>query len=320
MAKIKHIFIVNPCSGKNHAAVTYAEKIEETAKRLGIDYEIVTTQYAGHALKIVSERVATNEKIRFYACGGDGTLNEVFSQAYKHDNAQVASVPCGSGNDFVRNFGTAEDFLDIEDNIKGEPIRIDLLSVNDKISHDIASCGLDANVAHDMVKFKNLPFISGKLSYNLSIILQMLKPIGRKFTLEVDGERIEGNFLLVAFCNGKTYGSGILASPFSKLHDGVLEVVYVSKISRLKIAVVIKDYKAGTHLTQNEEVREDLKEIIHYKKAKNIKLACNDKKGLVVNIDGECFVTDKLDIKVMPLAAQFVLPKKIMDATLIGNS
>ena len=108
---MKHVFIVNPVSGKADASLYLVPRLIGAAAGAGVDYAVELTQHAGHAAEIARQYGDDGEPVRLYACGGDGTLNEVFTGAYPYKNAEVASVPCGSGNDFVRNFGAAEDFL-----------------------------------------------------------------------------------------------------------------------------------------------------------------------------------------------------------------
>ncbi len=308
---MKHIFIVNPHAGKKNKNLFWIEKINETAKKMNINYEIYCTEYAGHATEITHRIAQKGDTVRFYACGGDGTLNEVFYGAYKFENTQIASIPGGSGNDYVRNFADVYDFTNLQDNINGKPIKVDLIQINDKIAHDIASVGLDANVAFGMTKFKNIPLINGKLAYNLSIIQQVLKPLGQKLTIKLDDQVLQDEFLLIAICNGKTYGSGVLASKFSKVNDGIIETVIVKKISKLKIASVISDYKSGAHLASETNVREDLQDIIMYKKCKKIEIENTDNKKNIVNIDGEALFMDNINISVLNSAANFVLPLKV---------
>lgn len=73
---MKHIFIVNPKAGKKDSS-EYIKSILE--KRTDIDYIIYNTKSCGDATRYVKE-ILDNDKInqyRFYACGGDGTVNEV---------------------------------------------------------------------------------------------------------------------------------------------------------------------------------------------------------------------------------------------------
>ncbi|MBQ8924926.1 MAG: acylglycerol kinase family protein, partial [Clostridia bacterium] len=116
MEKVKHYFVVNPVSGKNNKTDIVNELIIPACEKLGVDYEVYTTKAAGDGIRFVDETAtaAGDKKVRFYAVGGDGTLYEVVNGAYGHRNAEVAVVPKGSGNDWIRLVGDKELFLDIE--------------------------------------------------------------------------------------------------------------------------------------------------------------------------------------------------------------
>ncbi|MBQ5480028.1 MAG: acylglycerol kinase family protein [Clostridia bacterium] len=143
MAALKHYFVVNPVSGKNNKIDIVNELIIPACEKLGVDYEIYTTKAAGDGIRFVDETATAlgDAPCRFYAVGGDGTLYEVVNGAYGHKNAQVAVVPKGSGNDWIRLFGDKELFLDIEGQIEGTPYTIDCLKAGDEIAINQASRG-----------------------------------------------------------------------------------------------------------------------------------------------------------------------------------
>ncbi|MEF9975962.1 MAG: diacylglycerol kinase family lipid kinase [Oscillospiraceae bacterium] len=305
---MKHVFIVNPVSGKEDASKFLIPHINEAAN--GLDYIIECTAHRGHAMEIAQKYANSGEHVRLYACGGDGTLNEVFAGIYGHDNAEVSCVPCGSGNDFVRNFGEAEDFRDLKDNIDGCPIMIDLMRANGGISAAISSVGIDSDVAYAIPKFRRFPLCGGQMAYTMSIIEQLCSKLGKKVTVEVDGKSFDGNFLLAAVCNGKAYGGGFNAAPTADLQDGLLEVVMVKKISRLRIASVLAKYKNGEHI-KDGKVIEELSDILTYFNARKVKITPKDGQNVIANIDGECSSVACLDVEVIPSCARFVLPGKI---------
>ncbi|MEG0911183.1 MAG: YegS/Rv2252/BmrU family lipid kinase [Ruthenibacterium sp.] len=307
---MKHIFIVNPISGKSDATVYLIPQIHKAARAQGIEYAVHITEKAGHATELARQYGETGEFVRLYACGGDGTLNEVFFGAYAYPNVEVASVPCGSGNDFVRCFGTSEDFLNLDDNIGGTAIPIDLIAANDAVSAAICSVGIDADVADGIPKFRRVPLCGEKMAYSLSILQCLLRPIGRKMRVSIDGKNIEDCFLIATICNGKTYGGGYKASPNADLQDGILEVILVKKISRFRIAQVLSLYKNGRHI-ENEAVVSKVRDILTYHKAKEIVIELMDGRPAVANIDGECTQVERLTAKVLPLAAKFVLPASL---------
>jgi len=306
---MKHVFLVNPRSGKADATQYFVPALIERIAPLGLDYAIEITQHAGHATEITKQYAMTREPVRFYACGGDGTLNEVFSGAYRYPDAQVACVPLGSGNDFVKNFGTAEEFLDLEDNIAGTAVPVDLMQVGEsQISAAICSVGLDAAVAYSIPHFRRLPLCGGTMAYKLSIIENVCKPLGHRMTVTVDDASFTGNYLLVAVANGTTYGGGFRAAPCARMDDGLMDVVLVNRVSRLKMAAVIAQYQAGRHFS-GEKIVPELDGIISFVRGR--KIAIIPERPIVTNIDGECDVRDSIHIEMLPHAAQFVLPARL---------
>ena len=79
---MKHIFVINPCAGKEDSTTGITQKVEAYAlAHPSFDYQIYVTQSAGDATRWTSLwcNEHPGQEARFYACGGDGTLNEVVS-------------------------------------------------------------------------------------------------------------------------------------------------------------------------------------------------------------------------------------------------
>ena len=71
-----HHFLINPAAGKGTYTEALVKKIERAAAARGVDYRIYTTARPGDATDYVRREVSASEEMhRFYACGGDGTLN-----------------------------------------------------------------------------------------------------------------------------------------------------------------------------------------------------------------------------------------------------
>ncbi|MGD9559353.1 MAG: diacylglycerol kinase family protein [Oscillospiraceae bacterium] len=310
---MEHVFIINPVSGKKGVAEGLRTAIEAAAKARGVPVSICHTRAPRHATQIAQSHAQAGGAVRLYAVGGDGTLNEVFTGAYPFPNAEVASIPCGSGNDFVRSLGTVDDFLDIPAQLAGTAVSIDLMQVDAGISAAITSAGLDANVAYNIPKYRRLPLVGGSMAYNISILEQLLKPLGMPLSISLDGHTQQGNYLIATVCNGQYYGGGFRAAPMASLDDGVLEVILVKKLSRFQIASIIGKYKKGAHYADGAIIP-SLRHAFQHFRAQEVTITPTGTRPFILNVDGECGPAPRLYAKVMPKAARFVLPPALFAA------
>lgn len=296
---MRHVFIINPKAGKQNSEQLIRASVEQYFNENGGDYKILVTNAPNHATEIAKNEAQKGDIVRLYACGGDGTLSEVVNGAAYFENAEIACIPTGSGNDFVKNFSKKQDFMDFYKLINGKSIIVDLIKYGEKLACNVCSVGFDAEVALNMVRFKNLPFMTGPMAYNISIIYCMLSKIKSKFTITIDNEEKHNrDFLLCAVANGKWYGGGFMPAPLAKTNDGFLDFVLVNAVSRLKIIEVIGKYKSGEHM--------QLKDIVTYKQGKLILI--KSEKEFAVNIDGECFYSKNIEFSIFKSAMKFVVP------------
>lgn len=306
---MRHVFILNPKAGKKSLALTLQENIHRYfAAHPDADYAIHLTDGVGAATRLAAQECAKGDPVRLYACGGDGTLQETANGIpVGSTTAELAVIPCGSGNDFVRIFGDKEAFWELADLIEGEAFLLDAVDCGDQLSVNIASMGMDASVGQKMQRYKNLPGVSGSMAYNLAVVDVFCHPLGESMEIEIDGENgpvhRSGKYLMALAANGQYYGGGYRGAPQAVEDDGLLDFVLVKKISRVKIPAFIGLYKAGNygHLQCCEHIRGTAMRI----KAAN---------PLVCNIDGECFSSDTMAFSVIPGAFRFVLPKPLAAA------
>lgn len=307
-AGLRHVFIINPVSGQQDAEKTMLPLIKSAAAELGVEPEIEVTRAPRHATELAEGHAAKGGPVRLYAVGGDGTLNEVLAGAYLFENAEVASVPCGSGNDFVRSFGRPEDFLCLPALMQGEAVRVDLMQVDGGICAGITSTGLDAEVAYNIPKYRRLPLLGGTMAYNISVLERVLHRLGKRLRITLDGKTAEGEYTIVAVCNGKTYGGGYLAAPMASLQDGLLDVILVKRIGRARVAQIIGKYKKGEHYAEGDIVPA-MRDVMQHCRVRELSVVPVGTEPFILNVDGECGPAPRLYAKVMPQAARFVLPQ-----------
>ncbi len=313
---MKHIFIINPVSGKKNVSVALRAQIRKAAQHIEADVEVINSKYKGNCTEVTRQWAAWAEQneeiVRVYACGGDGTLNEVFEGAKNCPYIEVGCVPCGSGNDFIRNYGCNDDFLDLVSLMQGKAEKIDMIQSNAGWAASICAAGLDAKVAYNIPKYRRIPLCGGAMAYYMSIVEQLCGKMGHKLAIEIDGEQFEGEYLLLAICNGRYYGSGFYAAPEAYLDDGLLDVILVKKISRLRIAKVLDIYKKGTHLL-NGQIRDDVADIVEFRRGRNVSIRVLDSEPIIATVDGECSPHTELHASVVEQCVKFIVPQKLVN-------
>lgn len=305
MTMTKHFFIINPEAGKMDVSEKIINEIKEAFKGNSDEYKIYITKGKNDATNF-TESVCKNEtgNLRFYACGGDGTLNEVVNGLVGYKNASASVIPYGTGNDFVNNFSSSSNFFDIEKQIEFKEEEIDLLKVNNKYSVNLCNIGFDAKVAENMNKFKRFPLISGQGAYTLSIFYSLLHKMYSNLEIIIDNEEIlKGEFLLCVVANGMTYGGGYKGAPLAKINDGLIDICIFKKVSRIKLIKLFNIFKKGEHL-ENEE----MKDYFIYKKCRSIHIKSD--KNFTACIDGEILVEKDIHINLENKAVNFLVPHK----------
>ena len=298
---MKHIFLINPAAGKKgNAESIIRPQIEDYCGKAGLDYEIYVTKCQGDAQNYCREHAKSGEALRFYACGGDGTLYEVVNGAYGYPNCEVAVIPLGSGNDFVRLFGTKEQFCNVEAQVTGIPVELDVIKCGDKIAINQCSMGTDAEVCAKQSYFKKMPLMTGETAYVAAALQALCKKIGHEFTITIDdGEPIKQDVLLCVAANSRWYGGGFKAAPLAWPDDGKLDFVIIRHDrGRLRLFPLLQKYKKGQHLGL------PMTQYIN-----GTKLTIHSDVPAAVNIDGECEYVNDVVFELVPKGIKFVVPQ-----------
>ncbi len=298
---MRYVFIINNTAGKGKHQEGIKTKIKEYFSKNGTDYKIIETEYQGHAEEIARKEAETGDELRIFACGGEGTGYEVINGVVGFSNVSYGIIPCGSANDFVRGLGGDKPFLDIEEQINGEAVPIDLIKADDRYCINGCSVGMDAMVARDMSLFKNWPLVSGKMAYTLAIVKTFLKKLGVKIRLKVDDEDYgEVSCLFAVIANGAYYGGGYKGAPDAIAFDGKLNFTKVDVISKFTVLRFLGKYKSGTHGSLSCCQLRECEEMCFEAESK-----------LPVNLDGEIVVTDKMHFSLKRNALEFVVPRSL---------
>ena len=300
---MKYIFVVNPMAGAGGAEEKLRGAIEALPQK--DDCEIYVTKAVGDATVFVKKTVAENkgEALRFIACGGDGTINEVFSGAVGAENVSATCYPCGSGNDFVKCYGGADVFMDVKKLVEAKTEKIDVLKVGERYSVNVTNFGFDTTVAITINKEREKTGHGNKNAYGKGVATALIKSMKNSGTVYADGEKLNesGKFLLCTVANGQYVGGSFKCAPRAKLGDGLIEVCLIAPISRLRFLKLLGPYTAGEHLDNKT-----FADIITYRQAKKVEVEAPE--GFAYSLDGEIIYEDKFTIEIVPNALDFANP------------
>ena len=235
---MKHVFVINPKAGKKNKYEYISNELE--AYKSKFDIEIYQTTNEFDATQFTKNYLSNYDgEVRFYACGGDGTLNEVVNGVIGYPNASVTLYPCGSGNDFVKCIGNINDFNDLDKLLNSENKEIDVIKINDKYSINVINVGFEAYVCKTANKLKKN---RTQNAYTLGIISALFKALKNNVTIEVDGEVLNenGTLLLASLANGAYVGGKYKCAPNYVIDDGLLEVCLVKPINVFNFLSLIK--------------------------------------------------------------------------------
>lgn len=284
---MKHIFIVNPISGKGKT-LKAVDRIKKVCEEENLDYEIYFTEYPKDATKIARKYRFTKNII--YSVGGDGTLNEVLNGIVGTKNL-LGVIPAGSGNDFYKTLSKIDEEYPV----------IDIGKVNDRYFINIISIGIYAEVANNVSLMKKRKVPTNQI-YNASLIYTFFKYKYKDIELSIDEkEQKKGKCTILTICNGQVYGGGYKIAPSAKLTDGYFDVYYVEKVNKPQLPSLINMLKQGIHEKHNK---------VHKSQATKIKFKCD--KELVCNIDGEIMTAKKFNVKIIPNAITIYNNKELI--------
>lgn len=296
---MRHLFIINPAAGKHETNA----HLEGLLSRLSFPYEVAYTQGEGDALRLTRKAAEDVEPLRVYACGGDGTLNEVVNGAAGHDHVAVTNVPKGTGNDFLKIFGPdyRKRFYDLEALAVGPQRVFDLMDCNGKLGIDVVCAGVDARIAAGVHRYKDLRFVSGKGAYVLSLIEHIfLKGINRPMTVHMGDIVWEKRpTAILCICNGRYYGGGFMPVAEAMPDDGVLDMLLVRKVSLPTFLRLVGKYAKGLYWKYPE--------LIEDYHGREVTFSANE--PITVVVDGEVMVDTHFTVRLSDQKVNFFYPE-----------
>jgi diacylglycerol kinase family enzyme len=223
-------------------------------------------------------------------------------------NAELTSVPYGSANDFVRTFGeeALTAFRDIKRLSSGVAMPVDIIHYGANYALNEANIGMagysTVNAQKFLRKFKN-NWIRRHASgvYMLSAVMALFAKdvLTQKYSILMDGEDLSGSYVNIQISNGPCNGGALIPNPYAVPNDGLLDVIFTAPRNRWELIAYRNDYASG-----NFEKHKDI-----YIAKRCVSLSVKSEMPMHVELDGEAFFTQEINIELIPKGIWFFVPK-----------
>ena len=276
---MKLLIIFNPNAAYGRSVKKLAE-IKAKFRSLGISTKVMPTTHPGHA----SELVESTELSGFdglIAAGGDGTVFEVLNGLYKHPKSAripLGLLPIGTGNAFARELelqpGAWPNAIDLLHRRRIRQIDVGHVKAADTAYYflNIVGMGFFVDASMSAQKLK----LFGNTAYTLATLWQVLKLKCYPLVMEIDGELMRRDNILIAISNTRYTGTHFLIAPDAVIDDGLLDVTVLDNLPRRRILKLFPSIYSGRHI--------EYKEISTYKAA-SIKI--HSPESMLLGPDGE---------------------------------
>lgn len=296
----KFIYFINPISGTGGKTLLL-DIIKRKTSEKEIPFEILHTNAAGE-YTYLKEKIATEKITDIIVCGGDGTLNQV-ANALQGININIGIVPMGSGNGlaFAAKIPKRIDKA-LEIIFKGKAEFVDSFYINDKFSCMLCGLGFDAQVAHDFAKQQK----RGLATYIKQSTKNFFTAKPYAFEITLNGKSINTEAFFISIANSNQFGNNFTIAPQASLHDGLLDIVVVNKMSKLRmIWTVLKQIRNGQ--VRMYEDKKYHRNDIHYFQTK--KLSIKNLQLAPLHIDGDPAATSSaFEISIIEKAFKLLMP------------
>ena len=242
--------LVNPSAGGGRAAALLP-RAEAALRGHGLEVRTFRTRDIDHACSLAGQAAQAQDAV--VALGGDGLVGCVAGVLRWRPGSVLGILPGGRGNDLARVLGIPRDLdgacATIAQGIE-RPLDVGEAQGDGQAPRTfvgIASLGFDSEanrIANDA------PSRLGNLVYAYGALRALAAWRPARFELEVEGERSFAVGYSVAAANSGAYGGGMLLAPDARLDDGLLDVVVVEDVPRLRFLRNLPSVFRGEHVRQ----------------------------------------------------------------------
>lgn len=300
-----HVFIINAFAAEGK----YTDGIREKLASIpDFEYLAFNSEYAGHEAVLAKQiyEMFTEERIRFYACGGSGTFRNIFNAVPDISNVEFAEFPCGITNDFLKCFGDERDSFSVLENlIDGDVWKLDYIDTNMGRAHNMVSMGLDVEIGNSMTVIRKFPYFKGTMPNIISGLWALVFTKAQRLAVKLDSEIYDDNLIQIAIGNGSTLG-GI----FKIAEDRIADDNYLDAVIIRNVKLIRKCKAFAAQLNIDRKLNEKYRII---KRCRSFEIKSPEGKMINIDLDGEIMSCECVKGKVVSRGMNFVVPKNIKE-------
>ena len=297
--------MINPFAGHQ----TFADDLRtKLGSYKNLEYFVFNTRYEGYETELIKKilRLFEGEKLRFYCCGGSGTMRHMLNGFDDLSDVEIAFYPCGLTNDYLKIFGKNEEkFHNIDELINGEVVKIDYIKTNHGIALNTLSTGLDSNCQTMMNQMRTLRFIHDNLPYMLAVVVALFVSKTKEYEITIDNEVYSGKSSEIYFGNGHVLGGNIFFADNACTTDGlgITRIALVKKRGFPMVSLLMNLMKKNFAKASKK---------MKFGLSKKIIIKRTDGEPFTINQDGELIhgVTE-CKCEIVKQGLNFVVPKGV---------
>jgi YegS/Rv2252/BmrU family lipid kinase len=217
----------------------------------------------------------------------------------------LATLPLGTGMDFVRTYGIPTSFDDaVRVAVGGSTRTIDAGRVSyrtwsggedERYFANVSSAGMSGAVAQRANGMSKA--LGGRTTFFYALVRVFFEWQNTHVTVELDGERRDGAMHDVVVANGVWHGGGMKLAPDARPDDGLFDVLLLGDITKSDFMLSAPRIYRGTHVTHPK---------VEVLRARTVRVDAAD--VLPIELDGEQVGTTPTRWEVVPGALRVRVP------------
>ena len=304
MPDTRTVFLVNPASGNGATGKRWPE-LAHRAAQLGLEGTTLFSERPGHLIEL-TEQAALDGAELVVSVGGDGTLNVVVNGLVRAGaSTELATIPLGTGMDFVRTYKIPTRFDDaVRTALEGTVRTIAVGRVTyrewsgaagERYVANVGSVGMSAAVAQRANGMSKA--VGGKATFFYALVRVFFEWENTVVSVQLDDERREARMHDVIVANGQWHGGAMLLAPEAQPDDGLFDVVLIGDVTKRDFVTTAPKIYKGTYLAHPK---------VELLRSRTV--AVEAPEHLPIELDGEQVGTTPARFEIVPAAVRVRVP------------